>query len=252
MDWSTTRPVTEIDVTKLLQGVPVKLSSDPRANKPARVVACLAMALVPFMLNACSSDASSDASTDAIGPDTSVVTDATVAGATTDAPTQLAAVIPDSTAAPQAPAAVPAGSTVPSKETIAAKAETPVKTPVNASAAPTPTAVRSNPDVDANAIPKLKNEVGALADVAVKSCAKAPSGADVDWTSAGSVTNSSKAVASYVITTAFLDAKGTTVGLGFITVDRVNAGSSRQWAVTAQTTVGEGLQCIMRVTRGGA
>lgn len=228
----------------------MKLSNAPRATiKLSTVLACLAMAIVPFMLNACSSTTS----TEAIGPDTSV---AAVAVASTDAPTEMAAVTPnstpdstpDSTVAADSPAAAPAPSTVPSKGTTPAIAVSTVK----GAAVPTPTAVRSNPDVDANAIPKLKNEVGALADVTVKSCAKTPSGADGDWKSAGTVTNSTKSAATYVITTAFLDAKGTTVGLGFSKVDRVNAGSSREWAVAAKTTVGEGLQCIMRVTRGDA
>ena len=223
----------------------MKLSNAPRATiKLSTVLACLAMAIVPFMLNACSSTTS----TEAIGPDTSV---AAVAVASTDAPTEMAAVTnstPDSTVAADSPAAAPAPSTVPSKGTTPAIAVSTVK----AAAVPTPTAVRSNPDVDANAIPKLKNEVGALADVTVKSCAKTPSGADGDWKSAGTVTNSTKSAATYVITTAFLDAKGTTVGLGFSKVDRVNAGSSREWAVAAKTTVGESLQCIMRVTRGDA
>ena len=224
----------------------MKLSNAPRAKRSARTFAYLAIAAIPFMLNACSSDSSA---TDAIGPDTTV---ATVGGAkvvATDAPSELAAVTPDSSVVPAAEPDTTVAATDSTTATKAVTATTITSTLKGSPAVTTPTAVRSNPDVDANAIPKLKNEVGALADVSVKSCAKVPSAAG-DWKSAGTVANSTKRVATYVITTAFLDAKGTTVGLGFTKVERVNVGSSRDWAVTAPTTVSEGLQCIMRVTRG--
>ncbi len=222
----------------------MKQSNVPRVNTTYRFVAYIAFAIVPLMLNACSSK----------GSDTAVSADST--------PTELAAVAPQTPGratelgtAPQTAGRATGSSsdsTVPAPAASSSSATTIKTATVKAAAVPTPTAARSNPDVDANTIPKLNNEVGALADVTVKSCVKASGRSDSEWKSAGTVTNSTKSAASYVITTAFLDAQGTTVGLGFSQVNRVKAGSSRDWVVAALTTVSEGLQCIMRVTRGDA
>jgi hypothetical protein len=104
-----------------------------------------------------------------------------------------------------------------------------------------------NASVDVNAIPKLKNEVGALRDATVKSCSKDGTG----WKADGVVNNAGKAPASYVITVSFLDDKNTTMGLNWSKVDKVAAGAAADWSLTAPAA-GEKLQCILRVTRGDA
>lgn len=226
----------------------MKQFTAPRAKKTSHAIALIAFAVGALTLNACSSGSSS---TPAAGTETTVVAAVPAGVATTDAPTELAAVTPDTRPVADTDPSEVVNTTVaaePSDPSVAKATGTTVKSSVKVAAAPPPTAARSNPDVDANAIPKLKNEVGALADVSVKLCVKAPNG----WKSTGTVANNTKSVATYVITTAFLDAQGTTVGLGFAKVEKLNAGSVRDWAVSAQTTVGKGLQCIMRVTRGDA
>jgi hypothetical protein len=231
------------------------------STKQSRLAQRAALAIVvstALGLSACGSGAKS---TDAVTPTTAapavetaapssvvaaetVVTETVAAG--TDAPAAETVAAAVETAAAADSVGSVATETAAAGDTGAAQSSDtkPAATKAAKAAAAT---TASNANVDANAIPKLKGEVGALADVTVKDCVK--DGAD--WTAKGSLTNSSKASAAYVITTSFLDDKGATLGLGWSKIDSVKAGGSQEWSVKAPAA-GDKLQCIMRVTRGAA
>ena len=237
-------------------------TSSTSPSRPAQRAILAAIVAGALGLSACSSGAkSTDApvveTTVAPAVETSVAAESSAAASVAE--TAAASVAADTaaginaaasadTAAPAKPTDTKVGDTKAAKaaDTKAAKAgDTKAAKAGDTKAAAA--AAASNANVDANAIPKLKGEVGALADVTVKDCAK--DGAD--WTAKGSLTNSSKSAAAYVITTSFLDDKGTTLGLGWSKIDSVKAGGSQDWSVKAPAT-GDKLQCIMRVTRGAA
>jgi hypothetical protein len=98
---------------------------------------------------------------------------------------------------------------------------------------------------DANDIPRLENQVGALKDVSVKSCAS-----DADrWLLRGTVTNPTADDVSYVIAVSFLDAAGTTRGLNWTKVGPLQPARTDAFEIAAGTA-GSDLRCVLRVTRG--
>lgn len=85
---------------------------------------------------------------------------------------------------------------------------------------------------------------GAREDVTDVTCA---SNAGI-WTSAGTVTNSTEAAASYRIYVSFLDAAGETLALMERDVDALAAAASEDWSAEFSSSV-EALTCVLRVER---
>ena len=191
-----------------------------------------------MLLAACSSDAKTTDTTRAGDTTVAAASETTSPGAETSlaADTTVAADTTQAAAATQA-ADTSAPVTAPEPTSAGAITKPIIKPTAKATA-------RTTVAVGANAIPRLKGEVGALKDATVASCAKDGK----NWVASGSVLNPTDGPATYVIAVSFLDTKAATLGLNWTRLDGVGAGATKNWKVSA-AAAGDELQCILRVTR---